>query len=637
MGLGRVPVLAQEIIGPPGVPQPVPGEEDHRHVALPDLPLQPVQPLQDGAAARLGVPEGAHCDRLVESALLKAQFRRHRPRVLRGEAQRRGRLRAIGRHPDREGIEPGLVEGQRPRPADREHRRLARPGRVPGDQGDHRVLGRERDGQLAHALAPVGVRGGGGVLQDPGLGPVHPRLHPQHGPRLGARLIEQGQPGDLHPYPGLGRDDPHHRRQQVGDGRGGQGRGRHPLGVRPLGLGRTGRGRWGLGFGCVRSGPAGGIRPAQGLRRVAGRQGQRDHLRAGEARAQARGRVEVRRRVRPPVQVPADQVLAPGRGGIVPERGPEHPAAPVRVRVQGQDLGPGVQPVPAQGPVAVAGDRAATVRGAVQCPDGARDRLLPAFPAGVVEGAQPPLGAEDGGGGRVRPGGVQGEGARDLVGLQGQGAAVEPGRGVVHPVGDRPGGAVRGQARTLVRQREVRQGRRVRVQGQGQGPQIEEGGALAAIPQAEGEAVTGGGETDAVPVQLAAQVGGGQGLGPADGRVRRAGRRRVEPPESVRRTQQQGPVRQGVQGHDGIGRRLQRSQTGPEPAAGPAEHRARAALGVAPAGIEGPAVGGPGDLGEIAVVDPRGRRRPQVGEGAAVQQIDRGAVVVAHRDPVAVR
>ena len=107
-----------------------------------------------------------------------------------------------------------------------------------------------------------------------------------------------------------------------------------------------------------------------------------DHVAAVEALLELRGGEVVGRLVVAVVDLPADQIVGPGRGVIVALRRPGDPALAVRVHEQRQKLGAVADPVPADGAVAIGGDDQPAVRRDVDPPAagtgrGSRQTSLP--------------------------------------------------------------------------------------------------------------------------------------------------------------------------------------------------------------------------------------------------------------------
>ena len=76
----------------------------------------------------------------------------------------------------------------------------------------------------------------------------------------------------------------------------------------------------------------------------------------------------------------------------------------------------------------------------------------------------------------------------------------------------------------------------------------------------------------------------------------------------------------------------------PAAAGWPGEHRRNArAVGVPASGIERRAIRRPGNLGQIAIVDAAGVGAGQGREARRIEQVDRGAVVIADREALPVR
>ena len=163
---------------------------------------------------------------------------------------------------------------------------------------------------------------------------------------------------------------------------------------------------------------------------------QRHHVGPVEAVAEARGGVELGRLVPAAVHLPADQVLAAGRGHVVALGRPGHPALAVRVGVEGEQLRAVAEPVPADRAVAVGRHDQPPVAAHVHRPGGAGHGPPPQLLAGLVEQAQRPVGAEH----EAPPVRRHGEAAGALVGLERQPPAVQARLGAVLPALDREAG-----------------------------------------------------------------------------------------------------------------------------------------------------------------------------------------------------
>ena len=120
-----------------------------------------------------------------------------------------------------------------------------------------------------------------------------------------------------------------------------------------------------------------------------------DDVGAIEAVAEARGGEEVGGLFPAAVDVPADQILAAGRGHVIARGCPGHPRLGVAVDEQREQL-PAVRPAkPADRTVAIGRDNNSAVSREIHAPGNAGGRPLPNLPALSVEGAQMPLGTKD--------------------------------------------------------------------------------------------------------------------------------------------------------------------------------------------------------------------------------------------------
>ena len=114
-----------------------------------------------------------------------------------------------------------------------------------------------------------------------------------------------------------------------------------------------------------------------------------------EAFAETRGGEEVGRLVPAAVELPADQILAAGRGHVVAGRRPGDPGLGLAVDEQRQQLLAVRPAMPADRAVVIGRDDDAAVRREIDAIGDARDGLLPELPAVGIEGAQAIVSAED--------------------------------------------------------------------------------------------------------------------------------------------------------------------------------------------------------------------------------------------------
>ena len=197
-----------------------------------------------------------------------------------------------------------------------------------------------------------------------------------------------------------------------------------------------------------------GLRQADGLDFVADPQRLAQDVRPVEAITEAADGKEVGSLVVSPVQVPADQILAAGRGVVITRRCPQNPALAVGVREQGHFFAPVLHAEPADGAIAERGDCPTTVVAHIDRPYGARCPLLPEGGPVPVEGAQEPFASQH----ESAPIGAHGDAVRDIAGAQGQGECTKFRIRRISPVAQGEMGLL-GQSR----RREFR-GRRMRPQ-----------------------------------------------------------------------------------------------------------------------------------------------------------------------------
>ena len=235
------------------------------------------------------------------------------------------------------------------------------------------------------------------------------------------------------------------------------------------------------------------------------------------------------------VDQPAQHAVRARGRGIEAVGGPGHPVGPVGQRQEGQQLLAVARLVPADRAVAVARHHQPAVAGDVDRPDCTRYRALPQQLAVGGVGPQRPVGAEH----EALAIGVDGEAARYLVALEGQGRVGQRRRGAVVPVRDRQARLPRGRGHLVSR----------RVGAQRQVGEIEPRRRLAPSLIAEVDLLAVGRNRE--EAFLIAQVGLLRALLPAHGPIR------TEAGEiGVLGRHQQVAARQRPQRHHGIvGRR----------------------------------------------------------------------------------
>ena len=268
-------------------------------------------PLRISSRVASPSASGQHLDLSVHAAFLRRQRGAEVLRVGDGVAQVQALVVPVAVDPDREHVEVArrLVDDRRGGPAQADRDRIAPAVPVPRHQHElQRRLGTGRRKLHGQAALPLAARGRG----DPGVNreiTINEQPHLRRRVALGrAHGVGHGQLARGCRRALLRLDDRDRRRQDVEHRR----------------------------------------RRRRGPRRRAGLRDRRvhvqllehavDHVGAVEAVAEARGGVELGRLVPAPVHLPADQVLRPGRGVVVALRRPQHPALPVRVRVEGQQL-----------------------------------------------------------------------------------------------------------------------------------------------------------------------------------------------------------------------------------------------------------------------------------------------------------
>jgi len=110
-----------------------------------------------------------------------------------------------------------------------------------------------------------------------------------------------------------------------------------------------------------------------------------------EALAKAARREEIGRVIETPVDMPADQILAAGRGVVIPSRRPQYPTLTIPVHEQRQQLLAIFIPIPADRPVPQGRHSKPAVPAYVYRPRDIRNRHRPNYLPIAVEAAQPPI------------------------------------------------------------------------------------------------------------------------------------------------------------------------------------------------------------------------------------------------------